>query len=219
VATSRVILDEIDNLLTYLAQSEIALHVNPVVNQQGRVSWVGPSILGMFLNTREHTSIMNYRAWLSTGAYSALLFDGSLLQLTYDFEGRELVAHRLAWVPCPFRIDLELLLVESPIEVVELYAEGAANDVLLRTTIRFDYDALRARRNHPAAHLSINSAECRIACAAPLRLGHFVDFVFRHFYPDYWRAHPYLGGISRKAWGHQTVTQEEMNQLHVSWRQ
>jgi len=217
--TSRVVHDEIDNLLDYLVYSEIALHANPVRNEGGRVSWRGFAPYGKFLESREPESVATYRAWLEAGAYSALLFDGALLQVTYDFVGHHLIAHRLAWVPCPFMVDLELLQLESPLEIVDLYAAGNAVDVVLRTTIRFDYDIEGGgNADHPAAHLSVNSSECRIACAAPLRLGHFVDFVFRNFYPDFWRAHPYLGGLSRKAWGPHTVTDEETNRLHVSWR-
>ena len=149
----------------------------------------------------EHASVTTYRTWLENGAYSALLFDGSLLQITYDFAGPQLIAHRLAWVPCPFIIDLQRLQEESPIEVLDLYTAGKPVDVVLRTSIRFDYDTEGAGPGHPAAHMSIDSAECRIACAAALRLGYFVDFVFRNFYPEFWRAQEYLGRISRKGMG------------------
>jgi hypothetical protein len=217
VKTSRVVRDEIDNLLSYLIYSDLALYVNPVVMSGGRVSWGSFAAGARFLTGRDHTTLSQYQTWLADGAYSALLFDGSLLQLTFDFAGHQLVGHRLAWVPCPFAVDLDLLLVESPTEVMDLYADGSPHDVALKTIIRFDYDIARAAPDHPAAHLSINSTECRIACSAPLRLSHFVDFVFRNFYPDYWSVHPYLASLSRVGWGDRTVTEEEAARLHVAW--
>lgn len=216
--SSRVVRDEVNNLLDYLLLSEIALHRNPVLHEQGRVSWRPFPTASSFLETRDSASLACYKAWLVSGEYSALLFDGALLQITYDFAGHELVAHRLAWVPCPFAVDLELLQVESPIEVLDMYASGSAEEVVLSSTVRFDFDLENAAANHPASHMTINSTDCRIACAAPLRLGHFIDFVFRHFYPGIWHLHPFLDKISRHDWGDHTVTEQQKERLHVAWR-
>ena len=215
--TIRLIRDELENLLAYLINSEIALHCNPVSHDANRLTWRASVADTRFLANRGTTSLYQYRAWLEAGQYSALLFDGAMLQVSYDFVGHALVAHRLAWVPSPFSMDPELLEVFPLLEVFDTYAEGKPGDVVLHTTVRFDFDLERALPNHPAAHMSINSAECRIPCAAPLRLGHFIDFVFRNFYPVIWRAHPYLDSVSRTAWGPHTVTDVELERPHMSW--
>jgi hypothetical protein len=215
----RVVRDELSNVLAYLLESEIALLTNAVRDEGERVSWWRfSSASSGFLEFREPPSFAGYRAWVANGDFSALLYDGALLQVSYDFVGTVLVAHRLSWVPCPFLVDEELLQVEPVLDVLDLYAGGSPADVVLKTAVRFDFDADRAAPNHPAAHMTINAAHCRIACAAPLRLGHFIDFIFRNFYPDLWQAHPYLGTISRKPWGPHTVTELETELLHVSWR-
>lgn len=214
--SSRVVRSEVDALLSYLIESEIALHANPVSDRSGRISWY-PFSEGEFLEERDDTSLLQYRGWLEVGAYSAVLFDGSLLQITYDFGAGDLVAHRLVYIPCPFDLDTDLLQREPHVDVFDLYAAGSANDVRLRGTIRFDFDAARAGVDHPAAHLTFNSPGCRIACAAPLRLGHFIEFVFCNFYPDLWRAHDYLGTFSRVPWGPTTVTDAEARRLHMAW--
>lgn len=216
--TRRAIRDELDSFLTYLMTAEIAVFANAVSVDGGRVSWASRRPAGRFIEERDRHSLDVYRGWLEAAAYSALLFDGSLLQVTYDFSGRELTAHRLAWVPCPFAIDPELLQVGSPLEVIDMYADGGPGDIELRTPIRFDFDLERAVEDHPATHMTLNSSSCRLACAAPLRLGHFTDFVFRNFYPDLWRAHPFFNGLSRRPWRSDTITLAETKTLHISWR-
>jgi hypothetical protein len=215
-ASSRLVRSEVDALMSYLIETEIALHANPVSNRSGRISWY-PFATGEFLEQRDDTSLLQYRAWLENGTYSAVLFDGALLQITYDFAASDLVAHRLVYVPCPFDLDTDLLQREPHVDVFDLYAAGPAHDVQLRGTIRFDFDAERAGDDHPAAHLTFNSPGCRIACAAPLRLGHFIEFVFRNFYPDLWLEHAYLGTFSRVPWGPATVTDAEARGLHMAW--
>jgi len=217
VATSRSLRDELVNFLTYLVASEIALYANHVSGDGDQVSWKAPG--SKFLEERRKQTYANYRSWLENGAYSALLFDGALLQITYRFAGRTLIEHRLAWVPSPFAMDLELLNNESPVDVFDMYAAGPSSDVELKTPIHFDFDPARAADDHPTTHVSLNSSDCRIACAAPLRLGHFVEFVFRNFYPDVWGAHKYLHDLSREPWGEQTITKVEASQVHLSWAQ
>ena len=112
-----------------------------------RISWHGHDPRADFLVTRQHGTIEQYLHWLTTGAYSAVLLDASLLQITYDLIGSEVVAHRLAYIPCPFIVDTEFLEEGNPIdEVVGMYVE--LSDVALRSPIRFDYD-LRAGRKPP----------------------------------------------------------------------
>lgn len=214
----RVVRNEVSNLLTYLLESEIALLTTPVLDDGPRLSWRPLGRTAEFLPSRDHGSLALYRAWLEDGQYSALLYDGSLLQITYEFAGTVLVAHRLAWVPCPFAIDPELLEIAPVLDVFDMYAAGATSDVLLRTAVRFDFDLERASPGHPASHMTINASDCRIACAAPLRLGHFIDFVFGNFYRPLWLLHPYLTTISKKAWGSHTATADEVERMHMSWR-
>src|SRR6476620_7479340 len=43
------------------------------------------------------TTFSDYLTWLDKGEYSAILADGSLLQLYYEIQAREVVRHRLAY--------------------------------------------------------------------------------------------------------------------------
>lgn len=127
------------------------------------------------------------------------------------------MGHRLAYVPCPAAID-EVLVVEGhPLaDIVSLYER--ATDVLLRSPTRFDFDADSARPGHPAAHFTINSAECGIACAAPIYVKRFVDFVYRHFYPKLWDAHsPFFAEAAHLHVGNPTLTDDDRAGVHLAW--
>lgn len=222
--TSRSLRDEIRNLLDYLLEAEIAL-LQTVVGEQtlpsgaARVSWQAMQAgQPLFTDRAKVHSLDAYRAWVAAGEFSVMLYDGSLLQITYDVSGGAVSGHRLAFIPCPFAVDPAWLQEESPLELLEAYeAEGAAA-VLLRSAVRFDYDPLAASPGHPAAHMTLNTVDCRVPCAAPLRLGHFVAFVFDNFYPDIYAAHAYLRTLSRTDLNRRTLTQEESEGVHLNWR-
>ncbi len=217
--------DEVANVLDYFAEAELTLNINPVsvaewvdgARRLTRISWHGHDPKADFLLARQHGTIEQYLHWVTTGAYSAVLLDASLLQITYDLIGSDIVAHRLAYTPCPFIVDTELLEEGNPIdEVVGMYVE--LSDVALRSPIRFDYDLRAAKGNHPAAHLTLNSADCRIACVAPMHVLRFVDFIFRHFYPALWNAHsPFFDAAAWRHMGTPVITSGDRTSPHLMW--
>lgn len=218
MTTTRVVRDDINNLLDYLLQSGIAVYINTVSIDGTRVSWnaLDPSI--PFLTSRGDPCLEDYRRWALAGAYSAYLFDGALLQLTYDVEGGEITGHRLAYIPCPYRLDPGMLRLDPLLDVVDIHAADNPTGMVLHSAVRFDYDPASAAPGHPASHLTINSAHCRIACAAPMHVGRFADFVFRHFYPHIWFAHrPYFSGGATRRIGERTLTEDERTSPHLSW--
>jgi hypothetical protein len=216
VISTRSVYDDVSNVLDYLQRAELTLYVNPVSMDSTRVSWHG-LISGVdFMTTHVHATLEQYKHWVENGTYSAMLLDGSLLQITYDVRAARLVGHRLAYVPCPFVLDPDLIRGGLPIvEIVELYG---VHDVALRSPVRFDYDLSAARPGHPAAHFTINSADCRIACVAPLHVLRFVDLIFRQFYPRLWAAHePFFSVARARHLGDRAITVDETSGMHFSW--
>lgn len=214
--TSRATATEIENLLEFLLNAEIALVINPTLDHSGTVTW--PRRTGdRFLLGRRHFSVSDYRHWIRNGEYSALLYDGALLQVTYRFAGGRLVGHRLAYIPCPYNFAQHDLILDDIADLLALYDDCKPDDIILTSTIRFDYDPDNAQPSHPCSHMTVNTDICRIPCAAPMRLGHFVEFVFHHFYPHLWDAHPYFKRLSQEDWMAHTVTLDERRSLHVSW--
>jgi hypothetical protein len=214
MTTVRTLRDDVQNTLDYLLQAELAIYTNPVSYSPNRVAWHASSARG-FLASRQHPDVGQYLAWVAAGAYSAALFDGSLLQIAYDIEGDEVTKHRLAYIPCPYEIDHSLLAEGYPIaDVVDLYRDL---EPILRSPLRFDFDAAAASDAHPAVHLTFNSVDCRIECVAPMHVLRFVDFVFRQFYGRLWAAHRQF--FAEAAWRHLNDVSDPRDRraVHVMW--
>jgi len=214
----------IARLLDLLLAADIALLIEPVVEQAiiargarriRRITSLGLSKAPGILFRSGFATISDYYNCLTNGAYSAVLLDGAILQISYDFEGDELIAHRLVYYPCPFEVDTELLLSEPIVDIIELYQSGSGTHVRLRSPLRFDYERDAQQPGHPAVHLTLLYEHCRWAIVAPLSPGHFVRFIFRHFYPHLWEVHDFLRNWPQEL-GHRTITEEEERILHVS---
>lgn len=217
--TPKQIQTDLRNLLDLLTRSEVALFSNPVVQDsvgdgRARVTWRS-QIGGRSLTAGAFGTVDEYSDWVQTGAYSAVLNDGSLLQLSYDFLREDLVAHRLLYYPCPFNIDPTLLDELSLPEVIDLYRGQPSSTLRLRSPLRFDYDLAAQADGHPASHMTLLSENCRWAVVAPLSPGHFVRFIFRHFYPEWWRRFEFLREWPQHL-GDRTITAAEESHLHIA---
>src|SRR5260221_5898991 len=154
---ARALRDDVQNALDFLFKAELVRYTNPVALGPTRVSWDAFPSAGDFLISRRHTTVEQYLRWVRAGAYSAVLRDASLLQLTYDVIDGVVTGHRLAYVPCPVAIDEDLLEQGEPIEdVVALHLGEGVPMFILRSPVRFDFDAASPGSAHPSSHFSIN---------------------------------------------------------------
>lgn len=216
MTTTRVLRDQVENVLDYLVEAELAIARTSVSETPTRVSW-HPYKAVPFLQSHDHLTIAQYRAWVEAGHYSCVLFDGSLLQITYDVAAGEVAGHRLAYVPCPMVIDLDLIRFEPLSDVIEAH-EDDSRFVALRSPTRFDFDLMGAKPGHPAAHLTFNSVECRIACVAPMHVGRFVDFVFRNFYGIFRAAHAsFFDALHHRHLGERVILDDDRFDPHIMW--
>lgn len=216
MTTVRSVRDQVRNALDYLLDAELLLYANDVSMGPNIVSWHPHDRSAPFLIGREHPNIAQYESWVSSGAYSAALFDGSLLQISYEVEGGKVSGHRLAYVPCPYDLDTSLLAEGEPI--LDVFELARDSDAALRSPIRFDYAPRDAKPGHPAVHLSLNSIACRIACVAPLHVLRFIDFVFRHFYTELWLAHrPFFEAGSWQHVGPKVLAEGDHRNVHLMW--
>jgi hypothetical protein len=88
----------------------------------------------------------------------------------------------------------------------------------LRSPLRFDFDRSVDRTDHPAAHLTLNSSDCRIGCVAPVSVLRFLDFIFSNFYPSLRHAHATFFSESR--WQHLggwRLGDERRSVPHMAW--
>lgn len=209
------------NVLDYLVEAELAIYANEVSVGATRVAWHAHNPVAGFLTRRDHATLEQYLHWVISGAYSTILLDGSLLQITYDIESGQVVGHRLAYIPCPFVLDTDLLREGEPLaDIVEMYRDANPQDMALRSPVRFDYDPSAAKAGHPAAHMTVNSADCRIACAAPMHILRFVDFVFRNFYPALHAAHrDFFAAAATRHLSNRVLADDDYVHPHLMWRQ
>jgi hypothetical protein len=159
-------------------------------------------------------------SWPKDWHFSAVLGDGSLLQLRYVVTDGNIARHNLAYVPCPVVVDREELQGGEVADIVEehLAREDLSEVIALRTPVRFDYSPESAAKGHPAAHLTFNGASCRIACVAPLHPYRFIDFVFRHFYPvQHARQSAWFAAATNEHLGARALTDDDARRMHVTW--
>jgi hypothetical protein len=206
-------LSDIRNLLELLMDNELAIQTNPTICEHtGNVQLVTfKSHTGnVFEIQQDFSTIGEYRRIVGSGCYSVMLNDGSLLQASYTFRHLKLVKHRLAFYPCPFDLDRIDLLALGASELIELVtAEKDFGEVFLRSPIRFDYSPRDARSGHPASHMTLNWAHCRLGVTAPLSFGHFVRVIFRNFFPKAWKDHNWLHNMSTRRLDREIFPDEE----------
>jgi hypothetical protein len=164
-------------------------------------------------------SLFEYLEFLKARRYSALLFDGSILQISVEIERGQLIKHRYSYYPCPIEFkkgDLILLSEEEPIsDIVESRIENDPTDILLRTPLRFDFDSEVWNFGEPHSHLHFNHPDCHCALAPAIYPSFFIKFVFRHCYPDLWVEHPDLELLAQDMTGYWLKDTEEQF-LHLT---
>ncbi|MGH9715601.1 MAG: DUF2290 domain-containing protein [Candidatus Acidiferrales bacterium] len=219
--TPRVVATELENFLTLLIGSGIALIINRVIQVRvgratTRITWSSPDAVNGALMRERFATVDEYCAYLNSQLYSAVLYDGALLQMSYDLQGDDLVGHRLCYYPCPFDMDPELLQTEPIGDVVDIYRESSSSSINLRSPCRFDYDPASPEGTDPIVHMHVIRSHCRWPVTAPLSLGHFIKFVFRHFYPEMWTVHPFLRDWPRNGAARRMITADDEELLHIS---
>lgn len=113
--------------------------------------------------------------------FSAEFIDGGLIQMSYRFQDKALLAHRLAYYPNP-NLDAFSNDPES------FYQDELFRDIIERRLtafpLRFDFDDRNAKDIvHPHSHLTLgNLQHCRIPVSSALSPRAFMEFVVRYFY-------------------------------------
>ena len=156
----------------------------PCVNSIGSstdVSFPGKEHMSLALRNTPYKEL--YDSLLAENAFNMRMVDGALLQLSYRFQGEELISHRLAFFPSPDLAEFQ----NSPevYELEELYAEIILKNIV-PFPIRFDFDSdssVYDELHHPYSHLTLGQyANCRIPVSGPLTPSAFLDFILRSFY-------------------------------------
>lgn len=204
---------DIRNLTSWMMEKSIAQFTQPFREVRGhgaiRLCAQGAKAAVFPVASCLFGTIDEYRAYVNNEAYSAILGDGSLIHLSYDFHGQTLTSHRLIYYPCPIAFDSEY--ADEPIlDLLDYYSSQPAS-IRLRTPLRFDYSIVQDLEDHSCSHLHMQTDACRLPVLGPLSVGRFVQIVFRNFYPHLWVEHEYLREfrchpISRTINRHESIT-------------
>lgn len=229
--------NEIGRLCDFLLARGLALDANgAVVRQRARVktvTWPTGSATPFRVTPESASTLAEYRQHLSERQFVGLLDDGAVLQLTYWYDADVLVKHRLCYYPCPLDIPWDEMPEDlTVVDWFDAYVEEEGRflsstkrspeghvpfegSFRLKGPLRFDYDRAATADGHPSSHLHLSTRECRIPVFGPLSVGHFVRFVFRHFYPAVYSAHAEL-----REWpcniDSRSLTVGEMQEIHVN---
>ncbi|MFW1922375.1 DUF2290 domain-containing protein [Acinetobacter geminorum] len=154
------------------------------------------------LKNNDFSTLSEYLTLLKHSQYTMVLYDGSILQISYKMKKNEIIGHRLCWYPSPLNLenvqDIEEIifkvheslstnssLLEEYLTNPDPQTQIMLNSFYHRSPIRFDYDNMPDDRKdkHPDVHLHISVEECRIPVKGPLCLRTFMAFIVENFYP------------------------------------
>lgn len=156
---------------------------------------------------------------LKWSEYSCVLFDGSIIQISYQDNSDGISFHRLNYHPCPIEIDLSGQdSFEQPLDERVLQTLGVGNPDSMKphSALRFDYDSIPVE-GHPLSHFTMLSSGCRIPVRAPVSLHRFFEFLFRNFYSDkeaLWFDH--IQGLKFDL--PDCMGDEDYTRMHLAWR-
>jgi hypothetical protein len=129
-------------------------------------------------------SITHYLESMRQDRLSWLLFDGSIVQVSYRLSRDVITYHRYCYIPAPFEIDLRSSSGADLVEWIESASSSDPLNIPRRSSMRFEYDHSAHTDQHAAAHLHLNSPDCRIPMRGPLSVREFISFVAKFLYPN-----------------------------------
>jgi hypothetical protein len=163
----------------------------------------------------EENSTTHYLECVRQDRLSWLLFDGSIVQVSYRLRGEVVTFHRYCYIPAPFNIDLRTNLGPDLSEWIEGVSSADPFNTARRSSLRFEFDPATQRDRHAAAHLHLNSPQCRIPMRGPLSVREFMSFLVRFLYPNAFA--PGLIGEATFEYD-STITDLEERSFHLNWR-
>lgn len=136
------------------------------------------------VNEKNFLSLQAYSIVASQRSYQIVLFDNSLVRcaMSFDSEGF-LISQNFSYIPCPIGcFSNEDMNVD---DICDSIGVGLldTNTLLMRTTVRFDYDSTNDNSNHPANHVHLQSPGTRILTNGPICFNKFIKHIIEVFYP------------------------------------
>lgn len=136
---------------------------------------------------KSFATLNQYVSIYETGAYHCILFDGSIIRACYVFDKNILVQKSLLYWPSPINIpeeDIDELGIRASIDMYLSDINSDNKAFSMRSPLRLDFDSTNISESHPATHLHLQHANCRMSVKKPICFNTFIKFIFMYFYPD-----------------------------------
>ena len=198
----------INNMTSELINSGIAIDFTSTIETQLQdnklITWNKKFKLSNYF--RANNLYSQYKSFLNNKDYTILFKDGSLIQLSYEFDSRmrNLIKHRLYFLHFPFlndEIDGQIGVLdylesfetqnesfqaqEEIFEAPDINTHFQINKFKSMGFLRFDYDPRASETSetpHPKCHLTINKEGVRIPISKPIKPETFLKFILNHYY-------------------------------------
>lgn len=187
------------------------------------VTWATAESVTRPLTGLKTGSLAEYLWFLRNRQYTALLFDGSLVQMSYEFRrSGALAGHRLAYFPSPVALEKDETLTEAVEDLIELYLSGTdlgkeseTGRFMLRPYLRFDF-SIGEGEGKPKSHAHFAYDKCRVPVRTPVSPWQFAQFIFANFYSEQWNAETFNCCIKEHLT--EVLAADHVSDLHFSWR-
>jgi hypothetical protein len=158
-----------------------------ISNRRKRITWA-TSLVRPDLTSYAISNIGEYLQFLDGRHYQFLLNDGSLIQLSYDFDrGGDITQSRLVWYPCPVQFAPEELEYET---IRELILSAPTETIACNAPIRLDFSPDQITHNHSSTHIHLGMEEFRLPVHRAMEPSRFIRFIIKTIYPKVWDAYP-----------------------------
>jgi hypothetical protein len=163
-----------------------------------RLSW-NNHLSGNFNAGDSFLKIEQYKQIIKNRSYLCILFDGSLIRVSYTIKNGRLVGHNLLWWPAPYKYSNVSLEDVPPDQMLSDFLEDDKwyENIEMRSPVRVDYDPRKGvvTSIHPPVHMHLEHKDCRIFIEKPMCFNMFIRFIFDNFYPQckiYLDSHDYI---------------------------
>lgn len=153
-----------------------------------RLSW-NNHVSGSFNAGDNFLRLEQYRQIINNQSYLCILFDGSLIRVSYTIKNDKVVGHNLLWWPAPYKYLKVSLDDVTPQQMFSDFLEDERwyENIEMRSPVRIDYDPRKevVSALHPPVHMHIEHKDCRIFMETPICFNKFIRLIFENFYPGY----------------------------------
>lgn len=180
--------DEMNNMMMLLFDLKLLYYFNEVrpriKNEIQVITWNDHSPSRANCGA-SFTTLEQYEHILNSGAFHCILFDGSIIRSSFEFDGKYLINHSHLWWPAPYIDDGNLTEEFTP----QLKYEDFLSDsnwmkkVRMRSPIRIDFDPESESITHPLVHMHTQHHQSRIHVDKPICFAKFIQYIFQNFYP------------------------------------